>query len=356
MNFERKITNRQFSIFNYELSNSKFVIRNYFERRICFAILATFLFVILSSLTHSQNIKVSATLDSNTILIGEQTKLHLTVKYKADEGNISIQWPALSDTIIKQIEIVDKSKIDTTIPDKQNNLPELEQHQTLTITSFDSGFFAIPPFRFTINNDSTKSFETEAMLLHVNTLPVDTTLAIKDIKPPMDEPFDFRELIPYIIWGAVISAVIALIVYITLKLVSRKPKPVVKVESKIPPHVTALQSLEKLRDEKLWQEGKLKEYHSALTDIIRTYIEHRFKVSALEQTSDEILYNFRSIVIDKESKEKLRQMLLLSDLVKFAKEQALPTENEMSMNNAFDFVNGTMREETKKQEENNTIS
>ena len=69
--------------------------------------------LLLASATYlfSQEIKVSATLDSNSILIGEQTKLHLTVKYKADQGTINIQWPNLSDTIIKQVEIVEKSKI-----------------------------------------------------------------------------------------------------------------------------------------------------------------------------------------------------------------------------------------------------
>ncbi|MBL7893041.1 MAG: hypothetical protein JNL63_10450, partial [Bacteroidia bacterium] len=96
--------------------------------------------------------------------------------------------------------------------------------------------------------------------------------------------------------------------------------------------------------EKLWQEGKVKQYHSRLTDILRLYIEARFKIPALEQTSDEIMSNFRSVLIDEESKKKIKQVFLVADLVKFAKEQPLPSENELSLTNAFDFVNGTSRE------------
>ena len=292
----------------------------------------------------AQEIKVSALLDSSSISIGGQTKIQLDIKYKTDQGDIKIKWPELNDTIIKQIEIVEKSKIDTTLLDKQNPV-EIEQHQTITITSFDSGYFAIPPFKFIVNNDTNKIFETEALLLQVNTLAVDTTQAIKDIKGPVDEPFDWKELIPYLTWGGIALAAIAIIVFLFLKFFPKKKEKVKEEKQKLPAHIVALQALEKLQEEKLWQEGKIKQYYSALTDIIRLYIEQRFKVNALEQTSDEIMLNFRSLVVDAESKERLRQIFNVSDLVKFAKEQPLPNENEMCMQNAFAFVKGTLRED-----------
>ncbi len=307
-----------------------------------------FLFVsaILSMLSPAlfSQVKVNAQLDSNSILIGEQTKIHITVNYKATDNITNILWPSLSDTIIKQIEIVSKTKIDTTIPDRENN--ELQQSQTLTITSFDSGYYAIPPFKFILNGDSNKVFETEALLLAVNTIPIDTTIAIRDIKPPIEEPFDFRELLPYIYWGLGIAAAIIAVIYLTLLYLRKhKHKPVVKEEPSLPPDVIALQALEKLREEKLWQEGKTKQYYTGISEIIRNYIELRFKVNALEQTTDEILLQFRSLVVDNESKNKLRQLLTMADLVKFAKSQPIASENEMCLTHAVEFVNGTKREE-----------
>ena len=62
----------------------------------------------------------------------------------------------------------------------------------------------------------------------------------------------------------------------------------------------------------------------------------------IEQTTDEILFSFRSIGISDDLKSKLKQMLILADMAKFAKLIPIPTENEMSLQNAFDFVNETI--------------
>jgi hypothetical protein len=294
-------------------------------------------------------VKVDARLDSSSIQIGQQTKLVLTVEYKVNTNDrVFIQWPEIHDTLRKEVEVVEQTKIDTLIPNKDDPYTFV-QTKTLYITSFDSGYWAIPPFKFIINGD-TAGIYSDALLLSVSTIAVDTTLAIKDIKQPYSISYswidwikDHKLLLACIMAGIL---VLCIIIYFVLKSLKNKPPPVVEEVVKIPPHVIALEKLEQLRAEKLWQEGKLKLYYISLTDIIREYIEHRFKIQALEQTTDEILISFRNVAIDKESLEKLRQLLLLADLVKFAKEHPLPTENELSISNAFEFVNGTKREET----------
>ncbi len=306
----------------------------------CYWLLATFSF--------SQNINVTATLDTNAILIGQQTKITLRVDYKTDQGEMKIDFPKLNDTIIKQIEIVNQSKVEKFIPDS-NDMSRMAQKQTLIITSFDSGYYAIPPFKFFVNSDTTKPFTTEALLLAVNTVAVDTTKNIKDIKPPLEVPFSWKEYLPYLYYGlGALAAIAGIILLVRYYLKKRKKKTVPEIiVPKIPPHVTALERLEKLKEEKLWQQGKLKQYHSEISEIIRQYIEHRFYIPAMEQVSEEIMYAFRTADVNEELKMKLRQILFLSDLVKFAKEQPLPNENEQSLINAFDFVNATKQEEKK---------
>ncbi len=318
--------------------------------KITFAVL--FYYCCTSSLsaqnTADHNIKVNAELDSSSIRIGQQAKLTLSIRYKVDtDDRIKIKWPAIGDTLRKEVEVVRQSKIDTIIPDKDDPFTFV-QTKAIYVTSFDSGYWAVPPFKFIVNGD-TAGIYTDALLLTVSTVQVDTTQAIKDIKSPyainyswLDWIKDHKLEVAAVLFGILI---ISLLILFIIK--SRKKQPPVVVEKviKIPPHIIAFEKLEKLKNDKLWQEGKLKHYHIALTDIIREYIENRFKIPALEQTTDEILSGFRSVAIDAESKEKLRQLLLLGDLVKFAKEQPLPTENEMSMSNAFDFINGTKREE-----------
>ncbi|MEK6615497.1 MAG: hypothetical protein AABZ32_05215 [Bacteroidota bacterium] len=301
--------------------------------------------ILFSFSSFSQNVRVSVELDTNAILIGQQAKIKLQVEYKTDQGDIKIDFPKITDTIIKQIEVVGQTKIERFIPDS-NDMSRLAQTQTFIITSFDSGYYAIPPFKFIINGDSSKAIETEPMLFAVNTVAVDTTKNIKDIKPPIEVPFSWKEYLPYIYWGLGALAILAGIIYlIRYYLKKRKPKLLPEIIiPKIPPHVTALERLEKLKEEKLWQQGKLKQYHSELADITRQYIEHRFYIHAMEQVTDEIMYSFRTVDMGDELKMKLRQVLFLSDLVKFAKEQPLPNENDLSWSNAYQFVMATKLE------------
>ncbi len=296
----------------------------------------------------NQDIKVKATLDSSSILIGQQTKLTLSIEYKVNTNDrIIIQWPEIKDTLRKEIDVVRQTKIDTIIPDKDDPFT-FQQTKTLYLTSFDSGYWAMPPFKFIVNKD-TAGVYTDALLLTVSTVAVDTTLAIKDIKQPYSANYSWVDWLKdhkLLVGGVLLGILIfCLLIYFILKS-RKKPVPVV-IEKviQIPPHILALEKLEKLKNEKLWQEGKLKQYHIVLTDIVREYIEARFRIQALEQTTEEILYGFRNVAIDAESKERLRRLLLLGDLVKFAKEQPLPAENEESMNNAIYFINGTKREE-----------
>lgn len=303
--------------------------------------------VCFAQVVSAQDIKASASLDSNSIVIGQQVKLKLSVQYRVDKGKqVHVQFPELTDTLRKEVEIVSQSKTDTIVSKTDPFL--FTQTKTIAITSFDSGYWAIPPFRFTINNDTAGVF-TDPLLLQVTTIAVDTTQAIKDIKPPYEETYSWVDWLKdhmYVVYGSLIAILVIIIVIYLIRRFRKIPPPMVVVEApKIPAHIIAFGKLEQLKNDKLWQEGKLKLYHSSLTDILREYIENRFKIQALEQTTDEIVFGFRNVAIDNESKEKLKRVLILADLVKFAKEQPMAAENELSMSNVYDFINGTKREE-----------
>lgn len=289
----------------------------------------------LSKLNFAQSNSATAKLDTTKILIGEQSNIIL----KAIVGvSDKLTWPLLSDTISSKIDIVNKGKIDTAFTaDKKH----FTLQQKITITSFDSGYWAIPPFYFILNGDTNNVLSTEALLIEVNTIAVDTAKAFKDIKQPLDAPITFKEILPYIIYGAIGVAIIAGLIYYFKK---RKKKIVIVQEIKepeIPAHVWALAELELLNNEKLWQQGKYKIYHIRLSDILRTYLEKKYAIYAMEHTTDEILTSMRSIDITSEQRAKMRQVLFLSDMVKFAKENPLANENELSYQNVLQFINET---------------
>lgn len=307
-----------------------------------FIVLCTF----LSSGLFAQEVRVEAVLDSSRLRIGEQVKMDIYVNYEARYKDLKIQWPSIGDTLSSKVEVISVSPIDTTFPDKTNST-RIFQHQQVTVSVYDSGFYAIPPLRFVVNNDSANSVFTEPLFLQVHTVPTDTSAKkLKDIKTVFDEPFSWKWYQSHIYWG--LAILVALIIGIILLRRYLKNKNAVVIEPekpRIPPHITALAELERVKTEQIWKEGKVKEYYSAISDTVRMYIEERFNVNALESTTDEIMLAFRAQVVDKESKEKLQQMLMLSDLVKFAKLTPVEAEHTITLQHAFDFINGTKREE-----------
>ena len=290
------------------------------------------LFSCFSAFAQSQ-VHAIASIDTTVIRIGEQFHLNLSATVPA---GAQLTFPLIADSIHK-LEVVNRSAIDTT---NSQDGKFATYSQSLTITGFDSGFFVIEPFTFYYKSQASEtrdSLSTEALLMQVQTIPVDTTREIKDIKPPIDVPFTFREALPYILAGVAAIVLVGLIVYLVKKR-KRKPQEVVRKIPARPPHEIAIEELKKIQEQKLWQQGFYKEYHSAVEDTIRIYIEQRFSITAMELPSDDTLSHFRNNLITAEAFEKLRYILQTADMVKFAKGIPLGTENELSMQNAFDFI------------------
>ncbi|MFO7614962.1 MAG: hypothetical protein R6W71_10015 [Bacteroidales bacterium] len=286
---------------------------------------------------HGQYTGATARLDTNSILIGDQIGLDLTVTVPAGQF---VQWPLFIDTLVRNVEILRKSGIDTVASASDY----YTIRQKLFITSFDSGLYVIPPLHFRyFSKGDTLSFFTETMPLYleVNTLEVDPDQDIKPIKPPLRAPVTFREMLPWM--GLILLAALLAFALIYFMRKKKKAPPVAPTRLKptIPPYEAAIEALHALRQKKLWQAGRVKDYYSELTDIVREYIELRFGVRALEMTTVEIEAALKTLAINDTAREKLHQTLLLADLVKFAKAQPLPLENDTSMEHCVDFVRET---------------
>jgi len=299
----------------------------------------------------AQQVQVSARIDSTSILIGSQAHLRLTAAYDSKNGIPKIQWPQIGDSIASKVEVVEKSKITTVLVDSAH--PNLQQQvEDITISCFDSGYYAIPPFQFVVNGDTGNPLMTEAMMLQVNMVHVDTTKGFKDIKGPIQVPFNFLELLPYIGYGLVGLLILGGLIYLFIRL-NKNEKPVIIEAPKviIPPHIKALQDLENLALKKLWQEGKIKEYYTGITDILRVYLQDRYGIGALEMTTDEIMVALKRKDISEAMKVKLREIMVLADLVKFAKENPLPNDHEYCFTTSVDFINETAEKAVEKTEE-----
>lgn len=263
----------------------------------------------------------TATLDTNFILIGEQIELNIS-----NNINETNKWPTYEDFLVDGLEIIKADKIDT----NDNTIS-----QKFIITAWDSGAYYIPTITFS------KKSKTEGILLTVATINVEEGAELKDIKAPINAPIGWSDIWPWIT-GILI---ICLIVYILKKYFSTKNKTIIsKPKIIIPADVTALNQLIELEKAKMWEQGNIKEYHSQLSEIIRRYMENRFKFIALELTTDEILREIKSI-LSNEVSNNLKTILQRADLAKFAKSKPIDTENTESMRLAKQFVQSTKKQQ-----------
>ncbi len=299
---------------------------------------ALILLCLLSSIqVFAQQPVIKASIDSTSIMIGQQTRIRLEV---AAEKDRPLQLPVFADTIMTGVEVLETSKIDTT--DIGNN--RLQFKVDYLVTSFDSALYHIPAFRMISGADTIYSNQ---LGLKVSTYQVDTESKqfydIKDVIRPEFVLSDYLFLILMILGGLLL---IAAIVYIIIRLKNRKSLiPFKKEEPLLPPHVRAINELDAIKSQKLWQQGRMKEFHSLVTDTLRKYIEERFGTAAMEMTSGEILDKIRKLSDADSVYDNLKQILQLADFVKFAKYHPLPDENELSLMNAYLFVNQTKVEE-----------
>lgn len=279
----------------------------------------------------SAKVNVKTELDTNNILIGE----HITVSFIVTAPKkAGIVWPILSDTA-KKIEILKDFPADTVSKDKN----ELVLKKSYAVTSFDKGSFTIPTaiIRFTTSPDS---LVATIPTMQFRTIKVDTAKPIKDIVGPMSQPISFMEILPYILMVIAVGAIVYFVIFFLKRY---KPKPLAEqsFEPKIPAHLLALQQLRALDEKKLWQNAKVKQYYIELTEIIRSYIERRFNIFAMEMTSGEIKSALDSIDAEPELKNKFFTMMDNADLAKFAKYEPLPDENYGSMKICEEFIEAT---------------
>ena len=292
-------------------------------------------------------IVVSASIDSTMLMLGDQTAMHLEVTHEASE---QVVWPALGESLQDGIEIVDRSAIDTTtLPDGRVQLK-----QDLMLTSFKDSLFAIEPLYVTSGEDT---FWTEPLALNViQPFEIDSANAITDIKDIEKAPIWWWGIIRWVL----LVVGILLLIDLGFRLWRKYDKYRKKEEEPVDPELlrpadeVALEKLDEIKAQKIWKDGKIKEYQTELTDVVREYIGRRFEVHSTEKTSDETLREMKPL-IDKDLYGRLSKMLQLADLVKFAKWHTTPDENEQGLLTAYDFVNETKIVETEQEKEEEEV-
>ena len=190
------------------------------------------------------------------------------------------------------------------------------------------------------------TLQSEATLrLEVATFEIDSAShSIYDLKPQRTLPLRMGEISGYISWSLLAAALLAAAVWAALRYLKKRGATLgglFRPTPPLPPHVEAIRALETLHHQKLWQNNRHKQYYSALTDILRTYISRRWEVGAMEMTTDEIIDALRPLELPDKARMDLTAILRDGDLVKFAKATPEAETNENAYLKAYYFVEET---------------
>ena len=272
------------------------------------------------------------------ILIGDQSLLSVIVTYPANNSIEKIDFSVLDD--LNKLEVLNAEQLDKGAGG--NNTQTIIE---LTITCWEEGTYEIPPIpiRLLDENGNTQNTQSEAQVLNVGTIPVEQdSLRLMPIKEIINEPLNFRDILPYLI-GLVILAIIGLIIYFSKRKKETPPPPPPPISVLV--HELALQRLQELDKQQIWQKGDIKLYHSELTRILRAYLEHRYAINALEITTDEIVQSLQQKGMEEDMREQLTSLLRTVDLVKFAKAEPPASFHSQAKENVDTFIQETKDEE-----------
>ena len=315
-------------------------------------IISIFLFFSIIVSSFAQDVKITSSFDSVKIYIGDQIKYTVTIDKPSD---LKLSFPVFRDTLCKNIEIISGPRIDSSLQNGRTRII-----QKYLITSFDSGRYQVKPLFVEVKNEGgLKRYYSDystLKVIRVKIAPADTTAKIFDIVKPYKAPVTLGEILPWILIGLLAGT----LTWAALRYFKKFIKSETVAESFIPSepaHVIAFRELEKLKSEELWQKGEIKRYYTTLTEILRQYLENRYRVFSLELTTFETLEALVKTGFKKNgSYNDLKSVLTGADLVKFAKYNPTAEENELHFQNSWNFVLATREIEMADEPEAEKIS
>jgi hypothetical protein len=169
----------------------------------------------------SQDIGVISKLDTNRIYIGDQVWFTITVK---QPESLVLNLQSFKDTLISKIDIVAGPVSDTTTI----STGQITISNRYLITSFDSGYYNIPPVYAEISDtQGVRRFYSDynqLEVMRVRIAPADTTQKIYDIIQPYKAPLTAGEVLPWLLLGVVLI----LAVFLLIRAVVKRRRRIVK--------------------------------------------------------------------------------------------------------------------------------
>jgi len=289
-------------------------------------ILASLLTFGFSIAVYAAPVKVTATIDSTVVEMGSRATITVNIADDGRKGSF-IDLPEAGT----EAENLDFISVDG------DTFPAGYEYKIL-IQAFEPGTVTFAPFRYVVGTDTA---ESDFLTLKIMPVSLDSLATINPMESVVNPPRRWYDYIPeWILWALLVVAAAA--VAICLFFIYRKNGTLIVHRSKpVDPYEAAMAELSRLRERKLAESGREKEYYTHLVDILRIYLERRFNINAMEMSSTQILATLRHNPETRDNQPRIKQILEIADFVKFANVRPMPDDNIKTFNNVVSFVEDT---------------
>ncbi|HEV8270753.1 MAG TPA: BatD family protein [Chitinophagaceae bacterium] len=297
----------------------------------------------LFSFLQAQNI--NASVDRNSILIGEQIKLVVTADNVDVKKYPIVQWPQIPDSF-NHFEVIERSKIDTV---SKNGVNHYEQ--TYILTSLDEGFWDIPAFNLSFSKKSSRnpvSLPTTSIKIKVFPADISRLKNYHDIKNIMQTPkeSDHSQTKTNSIIALIAVIVLVIVLWAVLKRRRIKSKTLEK-KGMLNSIDWILEQLTLLEKKKIPDKDAVKEYYHQLYQLCRQYFSIEFDINVLYCTTEEWVGILEGLELDKKNKAAFYELVKKADSVRFADRDIAEKQNE-EISTARNFVKALHRLKTGK--------
>ena len=283
-----------------------------------------------------QPIEVKVSVDSPNVKIGDL--IHYTIEVDA-ASNVWFHIPQFMENVgglaVNNVNIMEKKR------DPQSG--RVSQKQIYDLETYLVGDYEIPSTNIIYAiNGKTNYISGTPIFIRVSSVATtnDTFAVIRDIKPPLGIKALEQTVSKKYLYAIIAALVAALIVLLFV----RKRKRIENIEKAppLPAHIKALNALKELDEKHLIENNKIKEFYYELTNILRHYIEDRFRLKAPEQTTEEFLRELKNdINFLKEYRPLLKKFLTECDLIKYANYSTSPENAKSAEDTTLDFIQET---------------
>jgi len=257
--------------------------------------------------------------DGEPFTVGDHITLRLEVTHPA---NSQVSLPQV-DSEWGDLEVVDQSAPETI----DNGDGTVVTGKNIVVSLFEPGEYQTPPLLVTHQKpDGTlEELGSPVIPLRITSILVEGDDQLRDLKEQAE--MSVPPLWPLVLGGLALAAVLAGVLFVAgrwaynrwwpKQVVAETPQPVF-VDSR-PPEVIAYAELDRIESLNLPAQAQFKDHYSLVTDCLRQYIEDRYKIPALEETTREIRADFDRLNVSSTDSNSFLNLFITSDLVKFAR-------------------------------------